>query len=63
MKHSRMTAGSFAAVFAVVMSGQRAEAQPAGWVQSHQKISDTEGGFTGMLDDVDRFGVSAGLAG
>ena len=36
---------------AVVMSGQRAHAQPStagpggpGWVLSHQKISDTEGG-------------------
>lgn len=27
-----------------------------GTVKSHQKISDTEGGFTGILDDVDRFG-------
>ena len=32
---------------AVVMSGQRARAQP-GWVLSRQKISDTEGGFTGQ---------------
>ena len=29
-----------------------------GEVLSHQKISDTEGGFTGMLDDNDRYGVS-----
>jgi hypothetical protein len=28
-------------------------------VTSHQKISDTEGGFTAILDDLDRFGVSA----
>jgi hypothetical protein len=33
-------------------------AQP-GWVLSHQKISATEGGFTGILDDQDRFGRSA----
>ncbi len=50
---------------AVVMSGQRAQAQPStagpggpGWVLSHQKISDTEGGFTGILEDRDRFGSS-----
>ncbi len=47
---------------AVVMSGQRAQAQPStvgpggpGWVLSHQKISDTEGGFTGTLDNTDWF--------
>ncbi len=27
-----------------------------GTVKSHQKISDTDGGFTGVLDDVDTFG-------
>ncbi|MEE9295662.1 MAG: integrin alpha [Phycisphaerae bacterium] len=42
---------------AVVTSGQRAQAQP-GWVLSHQKISDTEAGFTGTLDDEDRFSRS-----
>ena len=29
-----------------------------GTVKSHQKISDTEGGFTGILDDFDSFGGS-----
>ncbi len=29
-----------------------------GTVSSHQKISDTEGGFTGTLDDEDWFGIS-----
>ncbi len=29
-----------------------------GTVKSHQKISDTQGGFTGTLDNGDRFGVS-----
>jgi len=29
-----------------------------GTVKAHQKISDTEGGFTGTLDDVDDFGFS-----
>jgi hypothetical protein len=37
-------------------------AQP-GWVLSHQKISDTEGGFNGILDDDDRFGVSVAALG
>ncbi len=39
-----------------------AQAQP-GWVLSHQKISDTQGGFTGTLDDDDRFGISVGSLG
>ncbi len=30
---------------------------PDGTVNYHQKISDTEGGFTGILDDLDGFGV------
>ncbi|MCH8151057.1 MAG: FG-GAP repeat protein [Planctomycetes bacterium] len=37
-------------------------AQP-GWVLSHQKISDTEGGFTGTLDDDDLFGRSVAFLG
>ena len=41
----------------VSISGQRAYAQP-GWVLSHQKISDIEGGFTGILDNADLFGIS-----
>ncbi len=48
------------AALAVVMSGQRAEAQP-GMVLSHQKISDTEGGFTGTLGDRDYFCSTASL--
>ena len=39
-----------------------AHAQP-GWVLSHQKISDTQGGFTGVLSDFDSFGVSAASLG
>ncbi len=39
-----------------------ARAQP-GTVLSHQKISDTEGGFTGILDDNDEFGYSAASLG
>ncbi len=42
----------------LLTAAQPAAAQP-GWVLSHQKISDTEGGFTGRLDDGDRFGSSA----
>jgi len=34
-----------------------------GTVSSFQKISDTEGGFTGMLDDDDRFGRRVTVAG
>ena len=34
-----------------------------GTVKSHQKISDTEGGFTGVLDDDDRFGTSVASLG
>ena len=34
-----------------------------GTVKSHQKISDTEGGFNGILDDSDRFGSSVGSLG
>jgi hypothetical protein len=34
-----------------------------GTVKSHQKISDTEGGFTGMLDDFDFFGISVAALG
>ena len=29
-----------------------------GEVKSHQKISDTQGGFTGTLDDLDQLGIS-----
>ena len=34
-----------------------------GTVKAHQKISDTEGGFTGDLDDRDQFGQSVGPMG
>ncbi len=34
-----------------------------GTVKAHQKISDTEGAFTGTLDDTDRFGISAAWLG
>ena len=51
---------------AVVMGGQRAQAQPStagpgghGGVRSHQRTSSSQGGFTGTLDDGDLFGISA----
>ena len=34
-----------------------------GTVKAHQKISDTEGGFTGTLDDDDVFGASVANVG
>ena len=33
----------------------------AGTVKSFQKISDTEGGFTGILDDTDTFGFVSNI--
>ncbi|MCH8345154.1 MAG: FG-GAP repeat protein [Planctomycetes bacterium] len=42
-------------LLAVAFAGP-ALAQP-GWVLSHQKISDTQGGFTGTLGDLDGDGV------
>ncbi len=48
----------------VLTAAQPAAAQPQpGWVLSHQKISDTEGGFTGGLDDSDLFGSSLAFLG
>ncbi len=46
----------------VLPVAQPAAAQP-GWVLSHQKISDTEGAFTGILDNGDFFGASAASLG
>ncbi len=60
--YSVSTNRSLVVALAVVMSGPRAQAQP-GWVLSHQKISDTEGGFTGTLADGDLFGYSVVLLG
>ncbi len=37
--------------------------QADGTVKRHQKISDTEGGFTGTLDDDDLFGISVSALG
>ncbi len=46
----------------LLTAAQPAAAQP-GWVLSHQKISATEGGFTGILHNVDLFGASAAALG
>ncbi|MCH8822202.1 MAG: FG-GAP repeat protein [Planctomycetes bacterium] len=46
----------------VVLSGQCAHAQP-GTVLSHQKISDTQGGFKGVLNNDDLFGASVASLG
>ena len=46
----------------VLTSVPTAVAQP-GWVLAEQKISDTEGGFTGILDDLDIFGISVASLG
>ena len=46
----------------MVLSTGAVHAQP-GWVLSHQKISDTQGGFTGILDESDRFGTSVASLG
>ena len=46
----------------VLTAAQPAAAQP-GWVLSHQKISDTQGGFTGILDDLDVLGASVASLG
>ncbi|KKN23081.1 hypothetical protein LCGC14_0908460 [marine sediment metagenome] len=46
----------------LLTAAQPAAAQP-GWVLSHQKISATEGGFTGILNNGDWFGGSAAALG
>ncbi len=46
----------------MVLSAGVTLAQP-GWVLSHQKINETEGGFTGTLDDRDFFGTSVASLG
>ena len=60
MHCSRMTISVFAFVCGVFGAAVAAHAQP-GTVLSHQKISATEGGFTGMLDNFDYFCSTASL--
>jgi hypothetical protein len=52
----------FAACVGILASAGSALAQ-SGWVLSHQKISDTQGRFTGILDDSDYFGWAAASLG
>ncbi len=54
---NRVLAG---AAVVLVLSAGSAQAQP-GTVLSHQKISDTAGGFTGILGNGDNFGTVASL--
>ncbi len=58
----RLAACAALTVALLLTAAQPAAAQP-GWVLSHQKISDTEGGFTGILDNGDVFGISAASLG
>ncbi|MCX6256846.1 MAG: FG-GAP-like repeat-containing protein [Bacteroidia bacterium] len=44
--------------FCMVLFTSLVQAQP-GTIHSYQKISDTQGNFTGILDDDDEFGVTA----
>ncbi len=44
---------------ALLLTAAQPAAAQSGWVLSHQKISSTQGGFTGVLDNNDRFGISA----
>ncbi len=53
---------SIVAAIVLLSTASDAWAQP-GWVLSHQKISSTEGGFTGELDDRDLFGESVASLG
>ena len=67
MSYNHSAAGGMNRVLAsaavvLASSAGSALAQP-GTVLSHQKISDTQGGFTGTLDDGDEFGTSAASLG
>jgi hypothetical protein len=46
----------------ILLAAPSAHAQPA-WVLSHQKVSNTAGGFPGILDDGDLFGDSVASLG
>ena len=62
MRFSKTTINVLAFVCGGFVATVAAQAQP-GTVLSHQKISDTEGGFTGTLDNDDRFGQSVASLG
>ena len=57
MKKNMKIMAALAVAGVAALSARPAQAQP-GWVLSHQKISDTLGTFTGILDDFDSFGTS-----
>ena len=59
---SRLTACAALTAALLLTAVQPAAAQP-GSVLSHQKISNTEGGFTGRLDNEDNFGFSVASLG
>ncbi|MEE9296334.1 MAG: integrin alpha, partial [Phycisphaerae bacterium] len=62
MQFPKTTISVLAFVCGVCAATDAAQAQP-GWVLSHQKISDTQGGFTGTLDNLDGFGFSVASLG
>ena len=54
--HPIRPAACAALTAALLLTAARPAAAQPGWALSHQKISDTEGGFTGGLDGNDTFG-------
>ena len=52
---------ALAVAVTLALSARPVHAQP-GWVLSHQKISDTQGGFTGTLDNAILSGNRSNLA-
>ncbi len=61
--HQIWTAACAALTAAMVLTAALPAVAQPGWVLSHQKISDTEGGFTGILDDFDLFSFSVASLG
>ena len=59
---SVLCAKALVALAPLALIANFAQVQP-GWMLSHQKISDTQGGFTGTLDNNDRFGIAAASLG
>ena len=61
--HPMWPAACAALTAALLLTGAQPAAAQPGWVLSHQKISDTQGGFTGTLDNEDFFGRSVASMG
>ncbi len=61
--HPILQAACAALTAALVLTAAQPAAGQPGWVLSHQKSSDTEGGFTGILDNDDFFGSSVASLG